>query len=314
MNYRPLLDLFTRRNVFSRSKHNDIIYALNSLLRMDIKRGQSDEVFYSGSNVILQLKDSSASDSSPLSSALYKEVSVQGDYITCHTWDGTIEGSDPIYIAKPVRLRNSLTTETVLSVSHSYTYATGPDSNNKYRFNSSAENIDLELVTPAWIVGEIISAVSVPTGVVDGSSNPINLLMLDSPKWESAPTKLMKITTLTYGAAPGGDYFKAKIINPATDDVTGSEVLVVKPYKQRKSFTSEIIDGVSLTYTPIDDNTRSSTDGVNTQIEKVYPRYFAGDRIFAATCQNGTGLTVGGVPVKLIDLENRVWARRFTQP
>lgn len=46
--------------------------------------------------------------------------SVDGDYLTCRTWDGTTEGSYDIAVAKPPHLRHSLTSQNVNGVTVSY--------------------------------------------------------------------------------------------------------------------------------------------------------------------------------------------------
>ena len=51
------------------------------------------------------------------SASRFRVKSVQGDYLTCHTLEGTTEGSTDIYIAKQPDLRHSLTAQTVNSVS-----------------------------------------------------------------------------------------------------------------------------------------------------------------------------------------------------
>jgi hypothetical protein len=52
---------------------------------------------------------------------MYRLKSVQGDYITCRTWDGTTEGGSDVYLAKPHKLRNSITSQTIDGVTVDYT-------------------------------------------------------------------------------------------------------------------------------------------------------------------------------------------------
>lgn len=96
---------------------------------------------------------------------MYKLQSVQDDYLTCRSWDGTNMGTQDILIAKDHKLRTSLQTATIYGVVHNYTYAAGPDANNKQRTNTwpGAGNTENELVTPAWLVNDIIYAMPAKT-------------------------------------------------------------------------------------------------------------------------------------------------------
>src|SRR5204863_5266904 len=51
---------------------------------------------------------------------LFKLSSLTSDYLVCHTWDGTNEGSEDIPIAKPPKLRCSIDSETIDSVVITY--------------------------------------------------------------------------------------------------------------------------------------------------------------------------------------------------
>lgn len=87
---------------------------------------------------------------------------------------------------------------------------------------------------------------------------------------------------------------------------------VAKKPECRTSLASEVIDGVTVTYSYTDSNLRTSNDGTNTQIEVMHRRYKAGQVMFAGGSDH-TGVSVGGVPILLVDLTDRFWSRRYVQ-
>ncbi len=50
----------------------------------------------------------------------FRVKSVQGDYVTCRTWDGTTEGSSDVLVAKPPQLRHSISSQPINGVTVSY--------------------------------------------------------------------------------------------------------------------------------------------------------------------------------------------------
>lgn len=126
----------------------------------------------------------------------FKFVSAEDDYIVCHTWDGTTEGTDPINIAKQPELRCSLTSETILGTLHSYTYSADPggDPDNPIRHDDDGVSPEDQRVVPPWAPGQVIYAISAETGVNDLSSNPIGLLeMSNSREWAALESDLSVI-------------------------------------------------------------------------------------------------------------------------
>lgn len=121
----------------------------------------------------------------------YHLKSVQDDYLTCRTWDGTNEGSTDVLIAKDPKNRTSLTTATVYGIVHTYTYQAGPDANNKQRTNNDGTNTEMELITPAYIAGDTticdtIYAIPAKTSLKDPTGKPISLLELrPARQWAS---------------------------------------------------------------------------------------------------------------------------------
>lgn len=120
----------------------------------------------------------------------FKLKSVQGDYVTARTWDGTTEGSTDVYIAKPWRLRESYTTiaPAIGEPGYLYTYGAGINLLNRKRTKTSNPGgvAEYQLVTPIWLVDEVITAVSCTTGVeTEGATpEPVTLLLVsDSRAW-----------------------------------------------------------------------------------------------------------------------------------
>ena len=136
------------------------------------------------------------------------------------------------------------------------------------------------------------------------------------------------ITTLS-----NADYFVARTwdgVNVGTTDV-----YIAKGNRFRTSLTSETVDGVGITFSSYtSDNQRIASDGTNTEIELVYPRYvtmttegfttipvpsdtraqvnLSRCRIRATQPAGGTGVSQGGNPVTWEECSPyRVWVRPF---
>lgn len=111
----------------------------------------------------------------------YRIKSVQGDYLTCRSWDGTNEGSTDIYIAKAYRLREALTSEG----GYTYTYEAGFDSLNRKRKKyptGTPDDYEYEVVIPRWIADEVINCVYSSTSV-EVSGAKLNLILVDNRAW-----------------------------------------------------------------------------------------------------------------------------------
>lgn len=127
---------------------------------------------------------------------MYKLKSVQGDYVTCHTWDGETEGEDDIYLAKSPKLRKSLTEENKLGTVHTYTYGPGPADNteNIYRYDTLGTQVERQLVIPVWVPDEIVYGIDADAtgvtleigGVPAGMEKVTKLLISPSRQWAKA--------------------------------------------------------------------------------------------------------------------------------
>ena len=146
------------------------------------------------------------------------------------------------------------------------------------------------------------------------------------------------ITTLS-----GGDYFVAVPITITFPSgvltlAFGTAVNVAKYNRQRPSVGSELIDGLTITYSAyVSDNTRTASDGTNTEYQVCFPRYttmttlgfssyisspptgataltFLNSQCVVKCCSLATGVKDGsGNPIVIEELPQRVWARRFVQ-
>ena len=117
-------------------------------------------------------------------------VSVQADYLTCNTKsDGS---GTTFYVAKPPRLRSTDTaaravagqTYTVTKSAFTTGIASGDAQTCTATRSSDSGTDTLEVVEP-YLAGDEITAIPYATGIVDGSSNPINLLdaNVDARHW-----------------------------------------------------------------------------------------------------------------------------------
>jgi len=117
-------------------------------------------------------------------------ISVQADYLTCNTEsDGS---GTTYYVAKPPRLRSTDTaaravagqTYTVTKSGFTTGVAAGDAQTCTATRSSDSGTDTLEVVEP-YLAGDEICALPFPTGIVDGSSNPINFLdaNVDARHW-----------------------------------------------------------------------------------------------------------------------------------
>lgn len=136
---------------------------------------------------------------------MYHLKSVESDYLVCRTWDGTVpvnegdpngEGTSDVYIAKQYKHRNSLESETMFSILHTYTYGLGAtnDANNMVRTDSpDGGTAEDQMIVPPWLVNDVIYAVrcsntgvtrTVDEGLETEREVPITLIhCCDSRQW-----------------------------------------------------------------------------------------------------------------------------------
>jgi hypothetical protein len=107
----------------------------------------------------------------------FKLKSVQADYLTCRTWDGTTEGSTDIYIAKPPKLRH-VASESLVGTTWTYTYSAETGYEDGKRSASDGTNTEKQVVIPVYVIGDEIFA-STPDNGTDVTVSATELTYLD---------------------------------------------------------------------------------------------------------------------------------------
>jgi len=121
MNLPPILPGDTH----AQSAHNALVKAVKSLRPM---RGTGVQTMHTAFGVSRKANPGRAARPSLLQ--LFRITAVQGDYLTCRTWDGTNLGGADILVAKPENLRASLAAENVDGVALTYNWAFDDGSGN----------------------------------------------------------------------------------------------------------------------------------------------------------------------------------------
>lgn len=90
----------------------------------------------------------------------FKVVSDGGDYIMASPWNGSTTGS-AVKVAKPAKLRTSITAETINGVSTTYTYTaslSGSVTQSYYRTAAFSSLLEYQQVIPFYLPNDIIYA------------------------------------------------------------------------------------------------------------------------------------------------------------
>jgi len=178
----PLFGLETKRHAMRNKDANLLVHALNAFLNLSIVRGNysKDELVLSANNAILKLMGTPGNVAALLRVRL---VSVQANYCTCVRYDGSFEG-ETLYIAKPFKLRNSITTETIDSnvITYSYTSTTEREATNT---TPDPDEVETQVVTPYYLEDDELFCGAVNSGVVGPDSEPLKYidLNLDARAW-----------------------------------------------------------------------------------------------------------------------------------
>jgi hypothetical protein len=116
---------------------------------------------------------------------LVKEI--KDDYLVCHSWDGTTEGTDPVYVAKNPKLRNSVTEETLDGVDYEYTYTTTGTQAfvERVSVKTTDNSSETQRVVPRFILDDEIFAIDAQTSIQTEAAEDITLidLNLDARAW-----------------------------------------------------------------------------------------------------------------------------------
>lgn len=103
------------RSAVNPAHANELVDAINPLLRMAIRTGEKPEVIYSDENVILVVPPGGGSggEGNPVNVGRFRLRSIEANSLTCRTLDGSGEGTEDVLVWKPTLLRNSITSRSV---------------------------------------------------------------------------------------------------------------------------------------------------------------------------------------------------------
>jgi hypothetical protein len=102
-----------------------------------------------------------------------KEVSSTEDWLRCRSWDGTTEGTDDVYVARPYTMRRTpYDGQTIDGKTYSFLIQSGVLTRHIVFSDSSFER---QKITPPYLVNDIIYATTTPTEVTV-SGSPVALL------------------------------------------------------------------------------------------------------------------------------------------
>ncbi len=123
----------------------------------------------------------------------HKIVSFDADFINCHSWDGTTEGTDIIKIAKPTKLRSSIVTETIDGTVWNYS---SYDDTKQTRSAQGGTDSQTQIITPRYLVGDVIYAMSAKTFVPDPDTTSDIKTMdmnIDARSWRTTDQNLQTL-------------------------------------------------------------------------------------------------------------------------
>jgi hypothetical protein len=170
-------------SLFSANDRNTEVALLRALSNPQVAYGTTANAILSDSNFTIVLPTSTTASAV----TAYKLKDVKGDYLIGRTWDGTTEGGVDVAIAKEYLHRESLTAETLLAESHTYTYSDGVSETwgvgtfgrfNRIRTDNDGSSDEAQRIVPPWRENEVIQAVSSSfTGVVDASGAAVTIMI-----------------------------------------------------------------------------------------------------------------------------------------
>lgn len=181
-----------KASVFSASRMNEMVNALNALLNPRISRGPSDEIQIADGSIFFKLKNTGLGGSGTVTR--YRVKSWAASTLGCVTWDGTTEGGTTITVAKPYKLRNPASevlwfgppSAALTNVTVSYDYASSfADTQSRFA-SSTGFDTEAQSIFPRYIVNDEIWAAQ--TGVNTGIANVDWIdLNLDARQWCTIP-------------------------------------------------------------------------------------------------------------------------------
>jgi len=109
---------------------------------------------------------------------------METEFIICRSWDGTTEGSVDVKIAKPPKLRFSITSETIDGTDVTYD---GYDLTAQTRNATDGTTTETQVIVPRYLVDDLIFASRANSLATDEDENPIGLMdeNRDARAWAS---------------------------------------------------------------------------------------------------------------------------------
>lgn len=156
---------FTGKTLFSKSKHNEVLAAVNALINPKLNPPTAGKITISDVDIMFDLSGLTGATPTPPSSGLtitrYALVScpgtidgaghvTNGDYIVCRPLGGLGDGSQDVTVAKPYKWRLSLTGVTEMGITYAFTYQTTTDGNNPQRTKTAGPTSEIEMLIPVW--------------------------------------------------------------------------------------------------------------------------------------------------------------------
>lgn len=274
---------------------NELVVNINALMNMQVRRGGSDALIISDSNVILQLARSAS---------------------------GTAEGGSALGIYKLTSIANLASD-----------YVTGKlaiyDNSNTESLASTEVNIALPwelraaqpgILTPAYAVHDYIVAAGTASGVglvVSGAQ--LNLVDLGIGR-----TKTSTASMWCQIQAIKQDYYEVKAWawgTSSTGAVSGGTFYVAKVFELRGFRSGMTFGGVShafSAYSALSYIERTDTAGSDSEKQDITPPYeelYSAGSIILAMNVIKTGVQVSGLEVPWIDMNQagRAWSRKHIQ-
>lgn len=115
--------------------------------------------------------------STPVVAQCYRIKSVQSDYLTCRTWDGTTEGGSDVYVARSFRCRNPASDDDA-----DYTYGSPTE-----RVATSGTMSENQKITPPYAVNDLVFAIRSDFTGVTVSGTALTLIEINDGRAWAAP-------------------------------------------------------------------------------------------------------------------------------
>lgn len=166
-----------------------LVFWLNRLrdcvLSRTIQSGRGYKAISSPQGTVLDIDFQSGGRAQESQVAMYKLKSIQGDYLTCLTWDGGTAGTEDVYIAKNYKLRNSISSATINGELITYSY--GQDHVTRTAVDTNGHE-ETQTVIPYYLVGDIIIAANVAPSMLAADLSQIlwQDLNVDARAWTSS--------------------------------------------------------------------------------------------------------------------------------